>query len=57
MGRIESRLHELGLVLPAPLVPPGTFELVKVYGGLAYVPGTGRSMAPITWFRDSWAEI
>ena len=41
MGRIESRLHELGLVLPAPLVPPGTFELVKVYGGLAYVAGHG----------------
>jgi len=39
MGRIESRLTDLGYALPEPLVPPGTFELVKVHGGLAYVAG------------------
>jgi YjgF/chorismate_mutase-like, putative endoribonuclease len=41
MGRIESRLEELGVTLPEPLVPPGTFQLVKVYGGLAYIAGHG----------------
>ncbi|HET9322351.1 MAG TPA: RidA family protein [Gaiellaceae bacterium] len=41
MGRIENRLHELGLTLPAPLVPPGNFRLVKVHGGLAYIAGHG----------------
>jgi hypothetical protein len=46
MGRIESRLEELGLTLPEPLVPPGTFQLVKVHDGLAYIEDTGRSTAP-----------
>jgi hypothetical protein len=41
MGRIESRLDELGLTLPAPLVPPGNFQLVKVHDGLAYITGHG----------------
>jgi enamine deaminase RidA (YjgF/YER057c/UK114 family) len=41
MGRIESRLEELGLTLPEPLVPPGTFQLVKVHDGLAYIAGHG----------------
>lgn len=41
MGRIETRLEELGLTLPAPLVPPGTFQLVKVHNGLAYIAGHG----------------
>lgn len=41
MGKIESRLAELGLALPAPLVPPGNFRLVKVHDGLAYVAGHG----------------
>jgi enamine deaminase RidA (YjgF/YER057c/UK114 family) len=41
MGRIASRLQELGLTLPAPLVPPGNFQLVKVHDGLAYVAGHG----------------
>ncbi len=40
-GTIEGRLEELGLELPAPLVPPGTFELVTVHRGLAYVAGHG----------------
>lgn len=38
---IEAKLHEKGLALPAPLEPPGTFELVAVHGGLAYVAGHG----------------
>lgn len=39
--QIEEKLAALGLTLPAPLVPPGTFELVKRHGGLAYVAGHG----------------
>ena len=39
MGRIEARLQELGLVLPAPMDPPGNFELVTVHAGIAYVAG------------------
>jgi enamine deaminase RidA (YjgF/YER057c/UK114 family) len=39
MGRIDDRLRELGLTLPAPMVPPGSFELVTVDGGIAYVAG------------------
>lgn len=45
MGRIEERLDELGLSLPAPLAPPPgvvfNFRLVKVHAGLAYVAGHG----------------
>ena len=41
MGRIESSLNELGLALPAPLVPPGNFQLVKVHDGLGYIAGHG----------------
>lgn len=45
MGRIESRLTELGLTLPAPLTPPPgvtfNFQLVKVHNGLAYIAGHG----------------
>lgn len=45
MSRIESRLNELGLTLPAPLTPPPgakfNFELVKVHNGLAYIAGHG----------------
>lgn len=41
MGKIERRLEQLGLALPAPLVPPGNFRLVKVHDGLAYVAGHG----------------
>jgi enamine deaminase RidA (YjgF/YER057c/UK114 family) len=39
VGQIERRLEELGLVLPAPMEPPGNFKLVNVYEGLAYVAG------------------
>ena len=45
MGRVESRLSELGLTLPAPLTPPPgvrlNFELVKLHNGLAYIAGHG----------------
>ena len=45
MGRIESRLTEFGLTLPAPLTPPPgvtfNFQLVKVHNGLAYIAGHG----------------
>jgi len=39
VGRIDERLEQLGLVLPAPMEPPGNFELVTVHGGVAYVAG------------------
>lgn len=41
MGAIDDRLVELGLTLPAPLDPPGNFQLIKVHGELAYVAGHG----------------
>ena len=45
MGRIEDRIAELGIELPAPFAaPPGiefSFELVTVSGGLAYISGHG----------------
>jgi enamine deaminase RidA (YjgF/YER057c/UK114 family) len=36
---IEGRLAELGLVLPAPMNPPGNFKLVNIHAGVAYVAG------------------
>jgi enamine deaminase RidA (YjgF/YER057c/UK114 family) len=39
--KIEGRLQALGLSLPAPLVPPGNFELVTVHGDLGFVAGHG----------------
>ena len=39
MGRIEARLEQLGLKLPAPMNPPGNFELVKVHDGIGYIAG------------------
>ena len=45
MAAIERRLAELGLELPAPLVPPPgvklPFELVLVHDGMAYISGHG----------------
>lgn len=45
MGRIETRLQELGLELPAPFSPPAgfefKFELVTVSDDRAYVSGHG----------------
>ena len=41
MGRVETRLEELGLTLPEPIVPPGNYQPVKVYAGLAYIAGHG----------------
>jgi enamine deaminase RidA (YjgF/YER057c/UK114 family) len=37
--RIEGRLADLGLTLPEPMAPPGTFELVTVHAGVAYIAG------------------
>jgi YjgF/chorismate_mutase-like putative endoribonuclease len=39
VGRIDDRLEELGLVLPAPMKSPGNFKLVKVHTGVAYIAG------------------
>ena len=39
MGRIESRLEELGLVLPEPMPAFGNYRAVKVHNGIAYVAG------------------
>ena len=39
MSRVEARLEELGIVLPAPMDPPGTFKPVNVHEGLAYIAG------------------
>ena len=41
MSRIERMLSERGLRLPTPLRPPGSFQLVKTHGGLAYIAGHG----------------
>ncbi|MCU7726469.1 RidA family protein [Actinoplanes sp. KI2] len=45
MSEIESRIAELGLVLPAPVTPPGAvrlpFRQVRVVGSVAYVAGHG----------------
>src|SRR5688572_18657250 len=38
---IESQLQDMGIALPAPLEPPGNFELVTVHGGRAYLAGHG----------------
>ena len=38
---IEVKLEALGLSLPAPLLPPGNFQLVKLHVGLGYVAGHG----------------
>ena len=39
MGRIDDRLRELAIELPAPMTPPGNFELVTTHAGVAYVAG------------------
>lgn len=45
MGNVESKLSELGLVLPAPLMlPPGVtlpFPWVRVHGTRAFISGHG----------------
>jgi hypothetical protein len=38
---VNAQLEALGLNLPAPLVPPGNFELVKIHDGIGYVAGHG----------------
>jgi enamine deaminase RidA (YjgF/YER057c/UK114 family) len=44
---IEAKLEQTGLTLPAPLVPPGNFQLVKVHAGVAYVAGHGPFDGPM----------
>jgi enamine deaminase RidA (YjgF/YER057c/UK114 family) len=39
VSRIDRRLEELGLRLPKPMQPPGTFTLAQVHDGLCYVAG------------------
>ena len=39
MSRVDARLEELGIVLPAPMTPPGNFKLVNVHAGIAYIAG------------------
>lgn len=39
MSRIEARIEDLGLKLPAPMLPPGNFKLVNVHGDVAYIAG------------------
>jgi hypothetical protein len=39
MSRVEARLGKLGVVLPAPMEPPGNFKLINVHDGIAYVAG------------------
>src|SRR5215208_1907563 len=51
MGNIESRLENLGVTLPAALVPPGNFQLVKVHAGLAYIAGHGPFDGPTPLVR------
>jgi enamine deaminase RidA (YjgF/YER057c/UK114 family) len=45
MGKIADRIAELGLVLPARLVPPDgvrlPFQSVRVVGAIAYISGHG----------------
>ena len=38
---VERRVQDMGIALPAPLQPPGNFELVTTHGGLAYIAGHG----------------
>ena len=41
MSRIEARLEELGLELPAPISPPGNYQPVLVYEGIGFIAGHG----------------
>jgi len=45
MAEIEARLAQLGLVLPAPIVPPAgvrlPFQFVRIIGHRAYISGHG----------------
>ncbi len=50
---IEERLRNLGLVLPAPVIPPPgarlPFAPVRVRGNRAYISGTGRPTWTAVW--------
>jgi hypothetical protein len=45
--KLVARSGDLGLSLPAPLVPPGSFQLVKVHGGLARGRAPGQGPSPL----------
>ncbi len=49
MGTIDDRLHDLGLVLPPPLIPPPgivlPFRFVRVVGDRAWASGHGPQAA------------
>jgi enamine deaminase RidA (YjgF/YER057c/UK114 family) len=49
--RIEAKLEQLGLALPAPLLPPGNFQPIKLHGGLAYISGHGPFDGPTPLVR------
>jgi enamine deaminase RidA (YjgF/YER057c/UK114 family) len=55
VGRVDDRLSELGLTLPAVFSgPPGferKFELVSVAGGMAYISGHGPIDGATALFR------
>jgi|SRR5215207_4970817 len=51
MGRIEDRLAELGLALPAPSSSERPFALVRVSGGQAYISGHGPADGDRLLFR------
>ena len=52
---IEQRLENMGIGLPAPLTPPGNFELVTLHGGLAYIAGHGPFIGSRCSSRDASA--
>src|SRR5918999_1568350 len=58
--RIESKLHDLGLVLPeAPRVPPGfkfSFAWTRVYDGRLYLSGHG-AQAPDGSFIGPFGKV
>jgi len=41
MSRIEARLEELGLTLPAPLEPVGNYAPITIHEGLCFISGHG----------------
>jgi hypothetical protein len=58
--RVEQRLEELGLVLPAPpQVPPGfkfSFSWVRIWDGKAYVSGHS-AQAPDGSFTGPFGKV
>lgn len=61
MSRIEQRLQQLGLQLPAPLkLPPGAvlpFPWVRIFGMVNSAPGFNRQPAVINGFSELILEV